>query len=274
MYSENVTPTNGVGTIFDLGNYGTAFSNDYSDIIISGGDIAGCNGGLSVNGINIGNCNQVTIIGAKIERCTNGVVCNSSTTRSNSVFLMCPEFVSVTNLLVNNSGKLNGTYSNAIVAGSRQTNTVATNVIGTNVSPTNLVFPSGLSGTTGTVTTNTMTQYEEGSFTPSFTNLTVVNGTGGATYSGYYKKIGNLVKWIATINVTGTATTAATTSTYISNLPISTASGNHGYDSCTVVNISTAVAIGTGVVIGTQAIMPAWAATNSVITISGSYHTV
>ena len=54
----------------------------------------------------------------------------------------------------------------------------------------------------------------QGTWTPSFTSLTVVNGTGGATYAGRYSRIGRTVFYTIQIVCTGTATTAATTSTY------------------------------------------------------------
>jgi hypothetical protein len=53
-----------------------------------------------------------------------------------------------------------------------------------------------------------------GTWTPTFTNLTVVNGTGGATYTGRYSRIGRTVFYTINIVCTGTATTAATGTTY------------------------------------------------------------
>jgi hypothetical protein len=59
-----------------------------------------------------------------------------------------------------------------------------------------------------------LTNSTTGTWTPTFTNLTVVNGTGGATYTGRYQRIGKVVFYTIQIVCTGTATTAATSSTY------------------------------------------------------------
>jgi hypothetical protein len=113
-----------------------------------------------------------------------------------------------------------------------------------------------------------LNDYETGTWTPNFSNLTVVNGTGAATFSGNYVKVGSLVKWLAVISVTGTATTAATSSTLITNLPFTPSN----YDVCAVVNGSNGTSYGNGAVIGgTNAYMPPWLATNSIIIISGNY---
>jgi hypothetical protein len=58
---------------------------------------------------------------------------------------------------------------------------------------------------------NTLDDYEEGTFTPTATNLTTL--TGSATWSGTYTKIGNTV--IAQWNLTGGNFTVTANSTYM-----------------------------------------------------------
>ncbi len=70
---------------------------------------------------------------------------------------------------------------------------------------------------------NNLDDYEEGTWTPAFTNLTINSGT--PEFSGFYTKIGRIVhvRWTisGTFNITITAD-----STYINNLPFN-ADGSH-----------------------------------------------
>jgi hypothetical protein len=64
---------------------------------------------------------------------------------------------------------------------------------------------------------NNLDDYEEGTWTPSFTNLTTNSGT--PTFAGAYTKIGRIVN--LTWNITGTKNITMTAdSTRINNLPI------------------------------------------------------
>jgi hypothetical protein len=92
---------------------------------------------------------------------------------------------------------------------------------------------------------NTLDDYEEGTWTPTYTGLTVVPGTGGVTHTGAYTKIGRMVHVVLRIAVTGTATHASSLgNTYCNNLPFTAAAGHfHGgvttsslddYGKCTV----------------------------------------
>lgn len=103
---------------------------------------------------------------------------------------------------------------------------------------------------------------------PVFSGLTVVNGTGGATYSGQWAKVGGLLFWTVQIAVTGTATTASVANTTkITNLPFACAVPNV----CHAVNDAT-VSLWTGrVPAGLNAYPPSWNAYNGGITISGWY---
>jgi hypothetical protein len=130
-------------------------------------------------------------------------------------------------------------------------------------------------GTTGEMYHLTAAQYAAllssttGTWTPTFTNLTVVNGTGGATYSGRYTQIGNIVHYTITITCTGTATTASTAGSTYCTLPV----GASYNDTCTTANSATNVGIGTGVLDATndRCYPNTWAATGNTITISGKY---
>ena len=77
---------------------------------------------------------------------------------------------------------------------------------------------------------NTLDDYEEGSFTPTFTNVTVGNG---AVY-GYYTKVGNQVTFAVGV-VFGSTTAFAGTMTSINGLPFTTknVAGNAFAGSCT-----------------------------------------
>lgn len=110
--------------------------------------------------------------------------------------------------------------------------------------------------------------YTEGTWTPTWTGLTVV---GAPTYAGRYTRIGNIVFVIVEITAGGANTTASTAGvTFINNLPFTAAQ----YSSSVLVsNISTDIAIGAGHIRAAAAIVltPTWAATNANIVISGWY---
>jgi parallel beta-helix repeat protein len=107
-------------------------------------------------------------------------------------------------------------------------------------------------------------------FTPAFSGLSVVNGTGRATYTGKYLKVGNTISFVIYITVTGTCTTAsiagATSCTVAGFTP---AMGGM----CAAANYSTGASYGVGVTNTTSSpvICPTWAATNANIIISGQF---
>lgn len=119
---------------------------------------------------------------------------------------------------------------------------------------------------------NTLDDYEEGTWTPSFTSLSVVAGGGSVTYTGKYTKIGNTVYWNARINATGGATTASTAgTTFITNMPFDI---NASFDSncvaCTTGTV-TSLGIGVGGPGADNMFTPTWAATTESILISGFF---
>lgn len=115
----------------------------------------------------------------------------------------------------------------------------------------------------------TAAQTLQSTWTPSFTNLTVVNGTGGATYNGYYTQIGTVVFYTVTITCTGTATTASTAGNTFCDLPVNPSQD----DTVTVANKNTKLGIGTGYLDSTndRCYPCSWTATGNTIIISGKY---
>lgn len=111
--------------------------------------------------------------------------------------------------------------------------------------------------------------YTEGTWTPTFTSLTVVNGTGGATYAGRYTQIGRMLYFTVKISCTGTATTASTAGTTYCDLPVLAAQD----DGSSTVNATTKLNIGGGYVDSTNdRNYPAgWAATGNTIILTGQY---
>jgi len=114
-----------------------------------------------------------------------------------------------------------------------------------------------------------LTNSTQSTWTPTFTNLTVVPGTGAASYAGRYSRIGRTVFFTVKISCTGTATTAATAGTTYCDLPIAASQD----DSVTTVNKTTLLGIGTGVLDSTndRCYPSSWTATGNTIIISGKY---
>ena len=114
-----------------------------------------------------------------------------------------------------------------------------------------------------------LTGSTQGTWTPTFTSLTVVNGTGGATYSGRYSRIGRTVFYTIKIVCTGTATTASVAGTTYCTLPIAATQD----DTVDVANATTRLSIGSGYLDSTNdRCYPAtWTTTGNTIIISGKY---
>lgn len=119
----------------------------------------------------------------------------------------------------------------------------------------------------------------KGIFTPTFTGLTVVNGTGNASYVGEYSVSGNYVHWTVQITITGTCTTSAAPAgaTYFTGFPAKYPPKPSTFGELFGSNFSvldgTPVDYGNGLLshFNRRAYCPAWAAVNSNIYISGSY---
>ena len=114
-----------------------------------------------------------------------------------------------------------------------------------------------------------VTNSVQGTWTPTFTNLTVVNGTGAATYAGRYSRIGRTIFYTVKISCSGTATTESTAGTTYCNLPVAAAQD----DTVTTSNKTTLLGIGTGLLDSTndRCYPSSWTATGNTIMISGKY---
>ncbi len=117
--------------------------------------------------------------------------------------------------------------------------------------------------------TSGTSDYATGTFIPSPTGLTVVNGTGGATYAGNYTAIGNIVYFTIRISLTGTCTVASVAATSkFTGLPYTPAKT----DTVTVVNDAISGGAYPGLVYTDGTVyLPTWTATNNNITVSGKY---
>lgn len=109
----------------------------------------------------------------------------------------------------------------------------------------------------------------QGTWTPTFTNLVVVPGTGAASYDGRYSRIGRTIFYRIKISCTGTATTASTAGTTYCTLPVAASED----DTVTVSNKTTLLGIGVGFLDATndRCYPTTWGATGNTIIISGKY---
>lgn len=89
------------------------------------------------------------------------------------------------------------------------------------------------SATPGTGTSELLDDYEEGTFTPTFTNLTLGNGTA----QGRYTKIGNTVH--VEVYVLWGSTTSASGAWYVTNLPFVSDATHRAYGSSNILDAGT-----------------------------------
>ncbi len=122
-----------------------------------------------------------------------------------------------------------------------------------NLAAGNIVFPATQNPSTNA---NTLDDYEEGTWTPTPTSLTVV---GTPTYAGKYTKIGNLV--FATITITSTTTTASNLGNTSFTLPFTAVQDSA---LCNAVNKTSLANYAGGLVTGTIVYAPTWPAVASV----------
>jgi hypothetical protein len=112
------------------------------------------------------------------------------------------------------------------------------------------------------MTSELLNWYEEGTWTPTFTNLTTVSGTPAPT--GTYTRVGRTV--YLTIYIPSGNTTSTANSTYCTNLPFA-ALGNHV---CAASNASNVDSYGNGLIQGLNLFTPSW--TNKInVIVSGTY---
>lgn len=127
-----------------------------------------------------------------------------------------------------------------------------------------VIFPATQNASAGA---NTLDDYEEGTFTPSWTGLTLSGSL--TTNTLYYTKIGRLVSFTYTVQASTSLSTTAGTSKFSLPFTVSVSSTLGG------ANGSTAVGLGNGLIyVGDSNAYPAaTGVTGSVIVFSGSYHT-
>lgn len=115
------------------------------------------------------------------------------------------------------------------------------------------------------MTSELLSWYEEGIWTPTFTNLTV---TGSPIYSGEYTRIGRIVFFKIQINPNGGTVASTANSTYAGDLPYASSSAAL----CIASNADVAN-YGVGYVGGIYVSPPSWGATSRPVTITGTYTT-
>ncbi len=116
-----------------------------------------------------------------------------------------------------------------------------------------------------------LNKYQQDTWTPAFTGLTVVEGAGSVAYSGQYTVIGNVVIWSARIQPSGGATTASVAgTTFINNMPYVIGAIE---STCSAANSGTLDSYGNGVGGSSTDNMftPTWGAVSNGIIISGMY---
>lgn len=115
------------------------------------------------------------------------------------------------------------------------------------------------------------------SWTPVASNLTIVTG---ATLTGNYTRVGNVIHF--KISITTTGTTASTAGTTTITLPSFLDAGGNAVpliaaenDICTVVDAGSFASYGNGIIAANTGLLypPTWAATAGEVVISGTYRT-
>jgi hypothetical protein len=164
-------------------------------------------------------------------------------------------------------GTVNGavTVTGALAASTlKATTTIGVGAATPSTSGAGITFPATQSASTNA---NTLDDYEEGTWTPAFTNLTT---TGIASFTGTYTKIGGVLYWKVQIATTGTTASVAGT-TFINNLPFPLRTDRPTF----IAQASDFVGCNSvgWIVSQTQARTPTWSATASDIYLSGIYET-
>jgi len=106
-------------------------------------------------------------------------------------------------------------------------------------------------------TSQLLSYYEEGTYTPAFTSLTV---TGTPTYTGNYTRIGRMMFVQVVISVSGGSCSSTADTTYFS-LPTT----GTGTSTLTAAQTTTTGSLGVGVVGTTAGYPPTWASQTSVV---------
>jgi hypothetical protein len=116
------------------------------------------------------------------------------------------------------------------------------------------------------MTSELLDWYEEGTFTPVPSNLTVV---GTPTYTGYYTRIGRVIYFSMNIVSTTSTTSAADSTTFsAAGFPVIVNDGG-AFGTCTAVNRGNTGSLGVGQIVfsggATTIFTPAWTAVANVL---------
>ena len=134
-------------------------------------------------------------------------------------------------------------------------------VIGTAGNGINFSANTQLAG----MTSELLNWYEEGTFTPVPSGLTVV---GTPTYTGYYTRIGRVVYFSMNIVSTTSTTSTADSTTFSAVLPVIVNAGG-AYGTCTAVNRGNTGSLGVGQIVlsggATTIFTPTWTAVANVL---------
>jgi hypothetical protein len=240
-----------VGTKGDYYVVGTAGTTNLNGISNWGvGDWATFNGsvwqrvegGADLNGVNLSVSGTSTLSGLTA---STALALNAS-----------KEIVSVTN-----TGTGNNVLATAPTLVDDVTLSTGNLVQGTAGKGVNFTANTPLAG----MTSELLNWYEEGTFTPVPSGLTVV---GTPTYTGYYTRIGRVVFFSMSIVSTTSTTSTADATTFSAVLPVIVNDGG-AYGTCTAVNRGNTGSLGVGQIVlsggSTTIFTPTWTAVAGVL---------
>jgi hypothetical protein len=260
-------------------NLRLGFSNQVTNVSWIGGECILLGPGYSGNvaetnnsiGINIVNCKNFVVQGVSFE--TNGTAVAGATGQL-SIFAQIANGVQITGNHFYTPASPNGATNHinlsanalgVVISGNQFDN------VGTGVGYA-VTYTSGAQFDVGINWLTNATSVWNNTWTPTATNLTVVNGTGGANYNGTWDRKGNQVFFAITITITGTCTTASVAGTTNFSLPAGAPNPSGSLGWCVACGNVTNVGLGNGSVTVTGKVYaPTWAARNESITLSGNY---
>ena len=200
---------------------------------------------------------------AAITTGTGGVVTTADSSGDLSLLSGATTVVAVTSAGVAVTGTLAASGASTFTGTGKFATTIGVGNATPSASGSGITFPATQSASSDA---NTLDDYEEGTWTPSWTSLTVV---GTPTYSGTYVKVGKNI--FCQLTIASTTTTASTAnSTSFTGFPFSMSTGVGNYSTITAVNNGSVVSYGVGLVNSNIGYTPTWSATAAVV-VSFSY---
>ena len=192
-----------------------------------------------------------------------GVITTADSSGNLSLLSGATTVVAVTATCVDVTGTLAATGASTFTGTGKFATTIGVGNATPSASGSGITFPATQSASSDA---NTLDDYEEGTWTPSWTSLTVV---GTPTYSGTYVKVGKNI--FCQLTIASTTTTASTAnSTSFTGFPFSMSTGVGNYSTMTAVNNGSVVSYGVGLVNSNIGYTPTWSATAAVV-VSFSY---